>query len=238
MDYNKIYNDLMTSRLILKKERIKLKKKGKYFEGHHIIPKCKGGTGNSHRPKNNSNIVLLTAREHFLSHWLLWKIYGDRQMALAFHKMMSTSNKLKRITSSRGYEEARNAFKITNKGNQYGKGKTRVISEEQKRKQSEKMKGRYIGEDNPFFGKKHTSETINKIKEKRKGLEKEKIWNYLGKKVVLKNGEIVGTFDTAKEVAKFIGCSYSNVRHVLGGNQKTAKGYEIKHFQEFYNLLA
>jgi len=56
MDYNKIYNDFMKDRLEKKPERLLLKKKGYYFEGHHIIPKSKGGIGNSNRPKNNKNI--------------------------------------------------------------------------------------------------------------------------------------------------------------------------------------
>jgi len=229
MDYQTIYNDLMTDRLKLKPQRIGEKRCGFYFEGHHIIPKCKGGTGNSNRPKNNENIVLLTAREHFLSHWLLWRIYGDRQMALSFHKMMSITKKTNRIKSSRGYQEAREAFRITNKGNQYGKGIKKIISEEQKKNHSKIMKGRYIGKDNPFFNKKHSEETKQKIRDGRKNINKEKIWNYSGKKVVLKENVIVGYFDTSQDVANFIGCSHSNVRHVLGGTQKTAKGYVIKH---------
>jgi len=228
----------MFSRLLLKSERIKEKQNGGYFEGHHIIPKCKGGTGTSTRPKNNSNIVLLTAREHFLAHWLLWKIYRDRQMALAFHKMSSTTDKTKRITSSRGYEESKEAFRITNIGNKYGKGKTKIISDEQKKHQSELMKGRYIGEKNPFYGKTHTNKTKEKIRKSREGINKDKIWNYSGKKIVLKNNEIIGVFETSEEVAKFIGSSCSNVRHVLSGNQKTARGFEIKHFKEYYSLLA
>jgi hypothetical protein len=237
MDYNKIYNDLMFSRLLLKPERIREKRNGTYFEGHHIIPKCKGGTGTSTRPKNNSNIVLLTAREHFLAHWLLWRIYGDRQMSLAFHKMLSTTDKTKRITSSRGYEEAKESFRITNLGNQYGKGKIKIISNEQKKRHSELMKGRYTGEKNPFYGKTHTNESKDKIKKSREGIINDKIWNYKGKKIVIKNNEVVGIFESTEEVSKFIGCSHSNVRNVLGGNQKTAKGYEIKHFKEYYNLL-
>ena len=229
MDYQTIYNDLMTDRLKLKPQRIEEKRCGFYFEGHHIVPKCKGGTGNSNRPKNNENIVLLTAREHFLSHWLLWRIYGDRQMALSFHKMMSITKKTNRIKSSRGYQEAREAFRITNKGNQYGKGVKKIISEEQKKNHSKIMKGRYIGKDNPFFNKKHSEETKQKIRDGRKNINKEKIWNYSGKKVVLKENVIVGYFDTSQDVANFIGCSHSNVRHVLGGTQKTAKGYVIKH---------
>ena len=54
----------MFSRILLKSERIKEKQNGSYFEGHHIIPKCKGGTGTSTRPKNNSNIVF--AHENYI----------------------------------------------------------------------------------------------------------------------------------------------------------------------------
>ena len=168
MDYNKIYNNLMESRLSIKKERLQLKKKGDYFEGHHIIPKSKGGTGDSTRPKNNPNIVLLTAREHFLAHWLLWRIYRDRQSALAFHKMMSSTKNTKRITSSRGYEEAREAFRITNIGNQHGKGKTRIMSDEQKKKHSQIMKGRNVGELNPS----KREDVRKKISDKLKGKKK------------------------------------------------------------------
>ena len=219
----------MLSRLLLKPERIKEKRNGEYFEGHHIIPKCKGGTGTSTRPKNNTNIVLLTAREHFLAHWLLWLIYRDRQMALAFHKMLSTTKNIKRITSSRGYEEAREAFKLTNIGNQYGKGKTKIMSEEQKQNHSEFMKGRYVGEKNAFYNKTHSDETKEKIRQSKIGLCDEKVWNYKGKKIVIKDNNVVGIFNNVKEAADFIGCSCSSVSNVLGGNQKTAKGYVIKH---------
>jgi hypothetical protein len=177
MNYEKIYNDLMNDRLNQKPSRLKQKRDGFYFEGHHIIPKCKGGTGTSTRAKNNPNIVLLTAREHFLAHWLLWRIYGDRQMALAFHKMMSTTKHTNRISSSRGYAEAREAFRITNIGNQYGKGKNKIVTQEQKQKQSKAMTGLMMGDLNPskrldvrkkisiaLTGKKRTLEQINKIK--------------------------------------------------------------------------
>jgi hypothetical protein len=45
-------------------------------------------------------------------------------------------------------------------------------SEECKRKISESLKGRFIKEDNPFYGKKHTEESINKMKEKLKTIER------------------------------------------------------------------
>ena len=227
----------MDDRLKLKLDRIKQKKAGSYFEGHHIIPRSKGGSGNSNRPKNNPNIVLLTAREHFLAHWLLWRIYRDRSSSLAFHKMLSSNNNQTRSYSSRAYEEARQSFSETNKGNQYGKGQTKIISEEQKKKQSSIMKGRYVGEKNPFYGKTHSEETKSKIRQSRIGMVKEKAWNYRGKKIVLRDGVVIGEFDNTKDVAKFIGKSDSVVRAVLSGNQKSTMGYEIKHFQEYYALL-
>lgn len=165
----------MISRLLLKEQRYQERKDGVYYEGHHILPKAKGGTGTSTRGLNHPNIVLLTAREHFLAHWLLWKIYGDRASALAFHKMMSTNKNQNRIVSSRGYEEARLAFSETNKGNQYGKGIKKVISEDQKLQQSRLMKGRYIGVNNPFHGKHHTEETLQKLKQPKSNTHKEKI---------------------------------------------------------------
>jgi len=43
-----------------------------YYENHHILPKCLGGTD------SNDNLVKLTAREHFIAHLLLIKIYPDK----------------------------------------------------------------------------------------------------------------------------------------------------------------
>lgn len=168
MNYEKIYNDLMNDRLNKKPQRLNEKRCGFYFEGHHIIPKWMGGTGNSNRPKNNPNIVLLTAREHFLAHWLLWRIYRNRSSALAFHKMISNNKNQNRKYSSKGYEEARMAFSETNKGNKYGVGVKRIITDEQKRKQSDAMKGKMIGELNPS----KRLDVRKKISEKLKGKPK------------------------------------------------------------------
>lgn len=226
MNYQKIYDNLMSSRMDLKKSRHSLRKNGEYFEGHHIIPKSKGGTGCSTSGLNNDNIVYLTAREHFLAHWLLWRIYRDRSSALAFHKMMSNNRNQNRINSSKGYEEARIAFSETNKGNQYGKGQKKIISEEQKKKISELMKGKRTGIENSFFGKKHSEETRKIMSEKAKNRERP-VSNVL--KVVFKNGVFIGLFEKSEEIANYIKTSHGNVRHVLGGSQKTANGYTIKY---------
>ena len=105
MDYKRIYDDLMQSRLLIKEDRIKLKKMGEYFESHHIIPKSMGGLGDVRKPKD-ANIVLLTGREHYIAHALLFLIYRNREMAIAFRLMCTIKKVGKRnyVISSRMYE--------------------------------------------------------------------------------------------------------------------------------------
>lgn len=60
---------------------------GIYFEEHHIVPKCLSGTDLS------ENLVLLTAKEHYLAHHLLHKIYkNNKSLFLAYHFMCYTKN--------------------------------------------------------------------------------------------------------------------------------------------------
>lgn len=49
-------------------ERAKTRALDSYSELHHIIPKSLGGTN------DKSNLIKLTAREHFICHWLLTKM--------------------------------------------------------------------------------------------------------------------------------------------------------------------
>lgn len=77
MDYQKVYNTLISHRKLnpLKKS------KELYTELHHILPRCLGGSD------SKSNLVRLTAREHFIAHRLLTKIHtenSDLALALLF----------------------------------------------------------------------------------------------------------------------------------------------------------
>jgi len=71
-----------------------------YTETHHIQPKCLKGTDDP------GNLIKLTLREHFLAHWLLWKIYPSfLPISSAFLQMNNKNPKLEfkgfqgRITS-------------------------------------------------------------------------------------------------------------------------------------------
>lgn len=97
MDYQKHYTLLINSR----KKLTRKKGDGNYYESHHIIMKSMGGTD------DQENLILLTAREHFLAHWLLWRIHRNNSTAISFHRMC-THEKI-RIKSGRIYQEAREA---------------------------------------------------------------------------------------------------------------------------------
>lgn len=96
MNYKRIYDEIIE----LAKLRGLYKNKLNYYtEKHHIIPRCLDGNN------TKDNLVLLTGREHYLCHWLLWKIHKtDNSLLLAYHKM---------VYQKRSYQE-RN-FKISSK---------------------------------------------------------------------------------------------------------------------------
>lgn len=90
MNYSKIY-----SRLVSNKTK-RQKGKNTYYESHHIIPRCLGGSDEA------SNLVLLTAREHFIAHRLLSKIYPqdlNLKLAVLFMASTETLGEIYKVTS-------------------------------------------------------------------------------------------------------------------------------------------
>lgn len=74
-----------------------------YFENHHIVLKSMGGSN------KKENLVLLTAKEHYVVHHLLWKIHKNTSTALALLNMQCNKDK-KRISAkinSKEYEKLR-----------------------------------------------------------------------------------------------------------------------------------
>lgn len=72
-----------------------------YVEIHHIIPVSLGGLS------DKENLIVLTAREHYIAHWILSKAYHGK-MDYAFWMMnLSTNDKHKRYKNSYIYEKER-----------------------------------------------------------------------------------------------------------------------------------
>jgi hypothetical protein len=155
MNYQKIHDEII--------EKAKIRILFAYKEKHHIVPKCLGGTDDI------SNLVDLTAREHFIIHLLLCKIYPkNRKLSNAVWMMANVKREYqdRYIPSSRLYEIARLEYSKNSSGEgnpMFGKNH----SNETKQKQRESKIDAYKKEGNPFYGKKHSKETIEKIKEKR-----------------------------------------------------------------------
>jgi|AntAceMinimDraft_18_1070375.scaffolds.fasta_scaffold09713_2 hypothetical protein len=184
MNYQKVYNNIIKN--AKSKNRIKLRKNQKnyiYYEKHHITPKCLGG-----RDKDD-NLVLLTAKEHYVVHKLLTYIYtkNKRKLVNAFHRMTFDKNGNRKI-SSRDYEYAK-FLKVTTPISEETRQKMRdhIFTDEHRKKLSESHKGlKYEnrtlpsmkGMLNPFYNKKHSDETKRKMSESAKNRKP----NRLGKK--------------------------------------------------------
>lgn len=148
MDYKRIYNSIIQNRLSCKYDG--------YTEKHHIIPKSLGGTDDP------NNLVELSAREHFICHLLLTKIYEND--TFAYHKMIKAfmmmlyckSNNQQRQINSKTYSHLKQKFSYIQSVSQTGKL-------------------------NSQYGKNKTEETKNKIRKsllkKSNGLSKKDIKN-------------------------------------------------------------
>lgn len=86
MNYQRIYNNIINRA----KDRIITG----YFEIHHIMPKCLGGSD------DESNLVKLTASEHFICHQLLVKMYPNNHKLIHAARMMCVNNKHQRNRSN------------------------------------------------------------------------------------------------------------------------------------------
>lgn len=90
--------------------------KSGYKERHHIVPKSEGGSDDA------ENVVNLTAREHYIAHLLLAKIYDDRKMYCAVTYMQTDRHKNRIFKfNSRLYEKIREEYAL--KQSAYIKGR-------------------------------------------------------------------------------------------------------------------
>lgn len=129
-----------------------------YIEKHHIIPKCIGGNNSS------ENIAVLTAREHFIVHWLLTKMVDNKLKYKMYHalgRFVQTNNFQKRLISSRQYEIARKAIITARTGYKH--------SIEARLKMSQTRKGMLSPNKGKIGYYKHTEEAKIKIGSATKG---------------------------------------------------------------------
>lgn len=102
MNYKRIYDSIIVARQTISFAG--------YTETHHIIPRCLGGSD------DKSNLVELSAKEHFLCHLLLTKIYSSGpvhyKMLNAFLMMLVKGNGQQRFITSRSYQHIREKYSL------------------------------------------------------------------------------------------------------------------------------
>ena len=107
-----------------------------YVERHHILPKSLGGS------ENSDNLVWLTANEHLEAHLLLVKMVEGkeplRKMHAAAIRMCNPQSRTQQRVFNEDYDD---------------------IRKECARLHSEFMKGKTVGNKNPFFNKKHSEKS-------------------------------------------------------------------------------
>lgn len=138
-----------------------------YYELHHIIPKSSGGSN------DKSNLIALTARQHYIAHWMLWKAYGEN-MTRAFF-MMSSVGRYERV-NSKTYDKARKEYSEQVKLQMANKPNVPAFTEEHRQKLSLAKRGKKLSEETKEklrlsrLGSKASEETKRKISESKKGI--------------------------------------------------------------------
>lgn len=104
-----------------------------YMESHHICPASKHMFPEYSSFKNHPwNKIDLTARQHFIAHWLLWKSYNNPSVAKAFYLMKKSSNNQERYfkITSKVFE----SIKLTHKQFKHSEQSKKKISNTLKQK--------------------------------------------------------------------------------------------------------
>jgi len=157
-----------------------------YTERHHIHPRSLGGTN------DKDNLVNLTAREHFICHWLLTKMHTGEargKMINALYLMQGKNQYQDRYINSKVYETLRTEYaqyisKLNTGRIQSLDEKTKQIAAITGRKRASfseewraKMSASKLGENNNRYGVDVSEETRRKIGDRirgRKQTEEEK----------------------------------------------------------------
>lgn len=176
----------------------------KYWEGHHIIPKCLGGLGNPRQ--QHTNIIHLTAAEHFTAHKLLAELFPDNSKLVYAFWAMCTCSETASIATAEEYELVRVARSKT-----IGKDvQVKLIgsaANEQVRKNHSLAQ---TGELNGFFGKAHSIDSRKKL---AKSASKPVIHVNTGK-----------IYSSSYEAADELGISRVLINNCCRGKQASTKG--------------
>lgn len=242
MNYQSVYNQLIQKR----KDHPATREEYGYVERHHIIPRSEGGTNDS------SNLINLTAREHYIAHLLLTKIYDDVKMLYAYVMMSKcrscSKNKDFKINSHlyESLKRLRNKMSCSDGNSMYG----RHHSEETKEKMRQKVLGKHHSEETrkkiseANKGRHPSEETRKKMSESRKGKPSPQKGKHLSERHKAKlvqsrlrykvlqyglDGKFIKEWDSVSEVRKAYNCTTAAIRMCCIGKNNSSCGYVWKY---------
>jgi hypothetical protein len=216
MDYRKHYNKL------IEKGKNRMLGEATYVEKHHIVPKSEGGAD------VEDNLVALTAREHFVAHWLLHREdVSNPKRAFAFWRMCNGQGKVLTenwyVPSSRAYEEGKASWKEAITKTLKGKKKTKEhiakvakANTGKKRTKAAKLKMSTAAKNRPVsegFYKMQRDIHIHAAKKRKPVLKLDK-----------DTGQVLERFDSLRAAATSVDRDSSNL-HVAIKNKGTSAGY-------------
>lgn len=156
--YTKIYFDIIKKA----KNLNRAKNSNTYFERHHIYPQSIF----PEYKKDKTKMVLLTAREHFICHLLLTKMFSDKpsqyKMTCALNGLRRQNSQQQRVMTGSFYE--RNKIKMF-----------QLRSDPEVSAAWRSKLGRFgpanhnFGKPGTMTGKKHTPDSIQKMRDKQLG---------------------------------------------------------------------
>lgn len=220
MNYQKVYDSLVAKCVPRGLDKKALEG---YYEKHHIIPKCLGGTD------KKENFVLFTPREHVIAHKLLWKANPENYSLMWAYTR--TVNSHKGLLTSREVEKAKIA-KAEFMSN-------RVVSEETREKIRQTLTGHKRTPESiekgrqKMLGRKVSPEVSQKISDRRQELiasgwtmpeeARKKIGDaFRGKKISEEHKRKISEFNKGKVVPDHVRAATSAYQKSLRPWQKSA----------------
>lgn len=207
MDYQRIYNQLI--------ERAQSENRVKsiefYFEAHHIIPKCMGGEGLERQWRTHPNVVLLTAREHFVAHLLLCRIFPTElklSQALWFFITMGDNIKPKHKVTARMYQEIKekHASAVSANFKNIPKTKEQIAKSRATRK---------------ALGFKPSTDHM----QNPESITKRSIKRMVSVKQSTLDGDLVQVWPSLGDIQRSLGISRNRISNCLTGRNRTAGGF-------------
>lgn len=163
MNYERLYKELVS------KAQLRSLDSSIYVEKHHIVPKCMGGDN------SKDNLVYLTAKEHFLAHKLLVRVYpsvkGVWYALIAMGRLVQFKSKIFESERQRAYK-MRKGFKYSEesklKMSLAKKGKASNSPETQFKTGTIPWNAGKFGEQHHLYGSKRSLEQRKRMGEAQK----------------------------------------------------------------------